>query len=199
MDIETSYKTLALDPGSPFKDIKLAYITKVKQYHPDRYTTESINQQLAENKLKEINLAFKTLMDYFKVYASKKEVPPATTESSDKKWNRIIPVAQPVEDSENHPTSLKKARVFAQKVVFNDANISHLFSASILEYRHARLKADSTITHRMDEISRTESEISRYQDSLDNKYFKKNVFDISRNQKFNWKDLKRRLSATISR
>lgn len=202
MDIETSYKTLALNPGSPYKEIKLAYIAKVKQYHPDRFTAESINHHLAENKLKEVNLAFETLMQHFKAYAPDTEEQPDTKATVEKKNVPPPPVhrvPQRMVDSENHPNSLKKARIMAKKIACDDAEISQLFSASNTQYRHAQHRATTSLTLRMDEINRTENEIIRHQELLDNKYFKKGIFDISKEHKFTWKELKKRLSFTGDR
>ncbi|MBU0992983.1 MAG: J domain-containing protein [Proteobacteria bacterium] len=194
MNIETSYKTLDLPPGSSLKDIKVAYLTKVKQYHPDRYTTETLNQHLAENKIREINLAYEILMTCFKDHYASKELPLSVIEISEKRRNRKKSSDYDAKDSENHPVSLKKARAVATKMALGDMEASHLFSISDSECKHARLKADSTIENKMAEISRTESDLTRYQAWLDNKYFKKNVYEISNDHKFKWKNLKKFLS-----
>ena len=165
MDIETSYKTLALDPGSPYKEIKLAYIAKVKQYHPDRFTAESMNRHLAENKLKEVNLAFETLMQYFKAHGPGVEEP-VHSKTASEKMSPLAPHAplfpRKVVDSENHPDSLKKARINAHKMGASNADISVLYSASETQYKHAQLKATESLSLRMDELHRTENEISRH-------------------------------------
>jgi len=55
------YEVLGLKPGATQEEIKAAYRELVKKYHPDRYQDNPLNE-LAEEKIREINEAYETLM-----------------------------------------------------------------------------------------------------------------------------------------
>jgi len=55
------YEVLGLKPGATQEEIKTAYRELVKKYHPDRYMDNPLND-LAEEKMREINEAYETLM-----------------------------------------------------------------------------------------------------------------------------------------
>jgi len=55
------YEVLGLKPGATQEEIKTAYRELVKKYHPDRYQDNPLND-LAEEKMREINEAYETLM-----------------------------------------------------------------------------------------------------------------------------------------
>ena len=55
------YEVLGLKPGATEEEIKAAYRELVKKYHPDRYQDNPLNE-LAEEKIREINEAYDTLM-----------------------------------------------------------------------------------------------------------------------------------------
>jgi len=55
------YEVLGLKPGATEEEIKAAYRELVKKYHPDRYMDNPLND-LAEEKMREINEAYETLM-----------------------------------------------------------------------------------------------------------------------------------------
>jgi len=55
------YEVLGLKPGATQEEIKTAYRELVKKYHPDRYHDNPLNE-LAEEKIREINEAYETLM-----------------------------------------------------------------------------------------------------------------------------------------
>ena len=55
------YEVLGLKPGATQEEIKAAYRELVKKYHPDRYQDNPLND-LAEEKMREINEAYETLM-----------------------------------------------------------------------------------------------------------------------------------------
>ena len=56
------YEVLGLKPGATEEEIKAAYRELVKKYHPDRYQDNPLND-LAEEKMREINEAYETLMN----------------------------------------------------------------------------------------------------------------------------------------
>ena len=55
------YEVLGLKPGATEEEIKAAYRELVKKYHPDRYQDNPLSD-LAEEKMREINEAYETLM-----------------------------------------------------------------------------------------------------------------------------------------
>jgi molecular chaperone DnaJ len=55
------YEVLGLKPGASEEEIKAAYRELVKKYHPDRYQDNPLSD-LAEDKMREINEAYETLM-----------------------------------------------------------------------------------------------------------------------------------------
>lgn len=55
------YEVLGLKDGASEKEIKQAYRELVKKYHPDQYANNPLSN-LAEEKLREINEAYETLM-----------------------------------------------------------------------------------------------------------------------------------------
>jgi len=63
-DIDKCYKILELNRNSSYKEIKQAYRDLVKIWHPDRFTHDQRLQKKAQDKLKEINNAYKTLISF---------------------------------------------------------------------------------------------------------------------------------------
>ena len=54
------YKVLGVNEGATHEEIRAAYLSLVKKYHPDKYTDPDM-KQLANEKLKEINEAYDQL------------------------------------------------------------------------------------------------------------------------------------------
>ena len=69
MDIKRCFEILELDRGASSDEIKQAYKDIVNVWHPDRFSNNTRLKQKAEEKLKEVNVAFDTL----KVYLSTEE------------------------------------------------------------------------------------------------------------------------------
>ncbi|RZB32060.1 MAG: hypothetical protein SRB1_01679 [Desulfobacteraceae bacterium Eth-SRB1] len=64
MDIKQSFEILELDRGASTDEIKQSYKDIVTVWHPDRFPNNSRLQQKAEEKLKEVNVAYDTLNSY---------------------------------------------------------------------------------------------------------------------------------------
>lgn len=58
------YEILGLRPGATQADVKQAYRTLAKTWHPDRFSHDPILKRQAEEKLKTINEAYRQLKDY---------------------------------------------------------------------------------------------------------------------------------------
>jgi hypothetical protein len=52
------YNTLELPAGSSWEDIKLAYKTAMKKYHPDRFVHDAEKQKIAQTLAQKINEAY---------------------------------------------------------------------------------------------------------------------------------------------
>ncbi|NBV21389.1 MAG: hypothetical protein EBS05_05635 [Proteobacteria bacterium] len=55
-------ETLALQPGASAEEIKRAYLTLVKRWHPDRFAHDPAQQKQAEERMKAINVAYEALV-----------------------------------------------------------------------------------------------------------------------------------------
>jgi hypothetical protein len=64
MDIEQSFEILELDRGASTDEIKQSYKDIVTVWHPDRFSNNPRLKQKAEEKLKEVNVAYDTLEFY---------------------------------------------------------------------------------------------------------------------------------------
>ena len=63
-EVLKSFRVLDLEFGAPSKAVKKAYRDLVKRWHPDQFTNDPKQRQEAEEKLKEINLAYERIQDY---------------------------------------------------------------------------------------------------------------------------------------
>ena len=57
----THFETLALEPDASPEEIKRAYLALVKQWHPDRFAHDPVQQKHAEERMKTINVAYEAL------------------------------------------------------------------------------------------------------------------------------------------
>ncbi len=64
MDIIKSYRTLELESGASLSDVRKAYKDMVRVWHPDRFAGNSRLRAKANEKLKEINIAYGEIKRY---------------------------------------------------------------------------------------------------------------------------------------
>ncbi|MBQ4324828.1 MAG: DnaJ domain-containing protein [Clostridia bacterium] len=57
------YEVLGVSPLATDEEIKDAYRALARKYHPDNYAADPAMAELAEEKMKEINLAYDAIMD----------------------------------------------------------------------------------------------------------------------------------------
>jgi hypothetical protein len=62
MSRERCLEVLGLQPGAPAQELKAAYRDMAKVWHPDRFTHDPRLQQKAQEKLKEINDAYRQML-----------------------------------------------------------------------------------------------------------------------------------------
>jgi len=63
-EIEHYYQALGLQPEATEAEVREAYRDLVKVWHPDRFSGDPHLQEKAQEKLKEIDLAYKWVLDY---------------------------------------------------------------------------------------------------------------------------------------
>lgn len=65
MDIIKSLKILELDRTASMEDVNQAYKDSVNVWHPDRFTRNPRLKRKAEEKIKEVNIAYETLKSFY--------------------------------------------------------------------------------------------------------------------------------------
>jgi COMPASS component SWD3 len=85
-EISTNLRLFDLKPGASQQDLKFAYKRLVKQWHPDRFAHDPGKAKLAEEKIKEINLAYASL----KVYLENPHQPRSTAKAATTVKKRTI-------------------------------------------------------------------------------------------------------------
>ena len=63
-DVLKYYEILELEPGATGEQIKQAYRRLAKVWHPDRFPNDPPLQEMAQEKLKKINLAYEYLKSH---------------------------------------------------------------------------------------------------------------------------------------
>lgn len=81
MDIERCFEILELDRSASSDEIKQAYKDIVNVWHPDRFSSNARLKQKAEEKLKEINVAYDALKTYLST-EQRSEPKPGRAETS---------------------------------------------------------------------------------------------------------------------
>src|SRR5436305_60770 len=64
LTIERCYVILGVQPGAAPDEVKRAYRDLVREWHPDKLQHDSRKQKMAEERLKEINIAYDRLQSY---------------------------------------------------------------------------------------------------------------------------------------
>lgn len=102
-----SYSILALQPGANWDELRSAYRSLVKTWHPDRFQLDS-ERQLAEEKTKEITRAYKTLADYYRKHGQTPADHDAPLSDAERPATAQAPGDQTVEKPDNVDLSAGK-------------------------------------------------------------------------------------------
>lgn len=97
------YKILSIESGCDWAEVRKAYKQKIQKWHPDRIA-DSAMKSSAEDKLKELNLAYEQLSGYYKThgYLPIEDKPAVFIEDKlDTELSRPGPQSQPVQKSES--------------------------------------------------------------------------------------------------
>lgn len=106
------YEVLGVKPGASQEEIKKAYRKLVKQYHPDQYKDNPL-QELAQKKMVEINEAYDMLTKNNGTYNS--------SYSNSNNYSSYSSNNSNYSNSSSHPQDLFAIRVFIQKGDFASA------------------------------------------------------------------------------
>ncbi len=83
MDTKNAFAILELNPEASIREAKARYRQKVKQFHPDRFQNDEPLKQEAEIRMKEVNLAFKTVNAVLMARRAHKKAPKKEQKSTD--------------------------------------------------------------------------------------------------------------------
>ena len=93
-DLRECYRILDLLPGVSLDEVKRAYREQVKIWHPDRFASDPILQEKAQEKLRQANLAYERLTEPGAV-AIRMEPVPKTVPEAAPAWNVDSTLAGP--------------------------------------------------------------------------------------------------------
>src|SRR5689334_6408314 len=80
-DPNECYRILEVQPGAGWEEVKRSYRELVRVWHPDRFVHDPPLQHKAQEKLKQINLAFQRLKERLSTEKEYSEPPPKQTDA----------------------------------------------------------------------------------------------------------------------
>jgi len=63
-DYSASYATLGVDPDTDWQTLRRRYKRLIGQWHPDRFSGDTASAEIAEERSKQITIAYQTLWKY---------------------------------------------------------------------------------------------------------------------------------------
>ncbi len=78
MDVKTSYEILEVDFQADEGTIKKAYKIQVRRWHPDRFPQGAPNKAEAEERLKQINIAYARIKEHLALHRTEPAGPSST-------------------------------------------------------------------------------------------------------------------------
>lgn len=64
------YRTLGVAPGAKWSEIRAAYRTRMREWHPDRFAADDTHHEFAEERAKAINEAYRRLSDFYRTHGA---------------------------------------------------------------------------------------------------------------------------------
>ena len=90
-EMDKYYQTLGLNPRSSEKEIVEAYKVLIKVWHPDRFLSDPSMGKIANEKMKEIDEAYKKILIFIDGnYEQKKKIPETRSEVKNEVRNIIV-------------------------------------------------------------------------------------------------------------
>ena len=164
---ESCYKILNIEDKASWDDLRKSYRSLIQKWHPDRYM-DDVGKSEANDKLKDLNTAYKVLSDYYKrnntlpLYT--RNIPPSTEQK---------PTVQPKKKVKQ--SSIKK-NIAATK---RKNNIQHIFTVSLVfiiiaffyQYLDSIIVSFSTPLEYSKEETIDKTKIKKMKKEDDSKYF----------------------------
>src|SRR6266511_1247986 len=104
-EIHRCFRVLELGPSATLEQVKQAYRELVKVWHPDRFTNDAKLQRKAQERLKEINIAYETLEQFLASGAPPPRGRPTSSQAADDtgKQNRRRDESERQQGNTTHP------------------------------------------------------------------------------------------------
>lgn len=185
MDIQTSYKTLGVFPGSTVQEIRDAYKEQVKTFHPDLFENKGNEQIKAQAKLIQANLAYETIRSHLDNQLKSEAVPFKPEQYYQKHPHGAPPGNGNRKSKSTYMPAATTLHDYMQK------RISNIDRA----YNLAKIKANERITTKIQHLTEAETEAKEYLNHIDKKYFKNGYFEIHENKKVGIAKLKKLFSS----
>ena len=80
-DLSRAYATLGVSPGASDEDVRAAYLTAVKRWHPDRFNNDPEGAAEATMRLRRINQAYDAICTASEEVSSQQSVETGNSES----------------------------------------------------------------------------------------------------------------------
>lgn len=112
-DLQEYYRTLEVESGASWKDVKRSYRELVRVWHPDRFAHEPALERKAQEKLKQINFAFERLEHLFA--GKREEAEPSPNESETTKAEEFFFEGQKLFFGNGVAKDAVRATVFLRK------------------------------------------------------------------------------------
>jgi tetratricopeptide (TPR) repeat protein len=116
LDIDRCYSILGVGYGASSEELKLAYHDLVREWHPDKHQHDAKVQKRAEEKLKQINVAYAKLKDYRPSHAlrgsaarSAQQEREPSRPAYEAQWQRASATAGPRPTESNEPNVSHRA------------------------------------------------------------------------------------------
>ncbi len=108
------YNILGLTPNSGIEEVRQAYKDLIHVWHPDRFSYNQRLQEKAEEKLKEINIAYEYVISELRASSEKRESPQKPQKPPEEK----IPKSSPKPRPKSRRRSRRYIRYFTMGILF---------------------------------------------------------------------------------